>query len=198
MMDRSIEFKKYPDRLRSWCTRKKCTFACVIRYGSYGVEGDEEFYQGIRTLFAHSCIGGRSIKEPCNYTTTILAHILIENVKGTDEINQKQATTILNKYTKRPLCYSTISKVRSLCHSIILGEKLKRINLFPAYIERLREEGHKVDYGTVDAQKMREFTFETARSQHDLRYKSAHNPPKFDENQVDISASIHFVVELYF
>ena len=31
MMDRKIEFKKHNDRLRSWCPRDNCTYACNVR-----------------------------------------------------------------------------------------------------------------------------------------------------------------------
>ena len=59
--------------------------------------------------------------------------------------------------------------------------------MFPAFVKRLRLSGHEVEYGTVGAGKMREYTIAAARNMHDLKFKNQANPPVFDEKSVDVS-----------
>ena len=54
--------------------------------------------------------------------------------------------------------------------------------MFPALVEKLRSVGHDVEYGCVEAEVMRKYTVDTARSHHELKFKDHENPPKFDIN----------------
>ena len=57
-------------------------------------------------------------------------------------------------------------------------------------MEKLRTVGHDVEYGCVEAEVMKKYTVDTARSHHELKFKDHENPPKFDINSVDLSGII--------
>ena len=62
--------------------------------------------------------------------------------------------------------------------------------MFPEFVKRLRASGHMVKYGSVGAEKMREYTIAAARNLHNFKYKNETNPPEFDKNLVDLSGIV--------
>ena len=84
------------------------------------------------------------------------------NTPDDSVLSQKEATVILKNYTSRPLCYSTVDKVRGRYHDILFSDKNKRIEMFPDFVKRLREVGHEVEYVCVGAEKMGEYTIASA------------------------------------
>ena len=62
-----------------------------------------------------------------------------------------------------------------------------RIKMFPSFVQSLREKGHKVEYGQVDAKTMREYTIEVARNKQEHEKKRNKSIPPFCEDKVDAS-----------
>ena len=112
------------------------------------------------------------------------------NTPDDSVLSQKEATVILKNYTSRPLCYSTVDKVRGRYHDILFSDKNKRIEMFPDFVKRLREVGHEVEYGCVGAEKMREYTIASAANLHRLKHKNDGNSPEFDPKSVDLSGIV--------
>ena len=98
-------------------------------------------------MIEHSCAAGDVVNRSCHYSTKVLAHTLLEKRTGSNSLSMKEATVILRDYTKRPLLYQTIAKVRREYINLSYRCVANRIQRFPALVERLKAEGHNVDYG---------------------------------------------------
>ena len=132
MMDRKVEFKKYNDRLRSWCTHENCSYACNIRLRQFHMDGSERLVQVICNSFNHSCAPGRLNEDPCNYPTRVLAHLLLMNTHDERVLTLNESEVLLDCYTSRKTKRYTIDKVRKKYKILLYGENSKRIRLFPA------------------------------------------------------------------
>ena len=99
-MDRTVQFKKYPDKMRSMCPSDKCVHRCTIRYGYYDKKDSEKPVWSVRTFFPHSCPPGRSDKQACNYPSKLLAMILMYSQEGAKELTQNETSIILKMYLR--------------------------------------------------------------------------------------------------
>ena len=109
---------------------------------------------------------------------------------GTKELTHSEADLIFNKYVRRKIHYQTLSKARKEYLEMLFGMYSRRVHLFPSFVERLRAEGHHVDYGCVDAATMKKYTIASAENLHRLRFKGEKDPPAFNKDLVDTTGII--------
>ena len=95
--------------------------------------------------------------------------ILMFAQEGTKKLTHKEAQIILKQYVQRNLPYQTLNTVRSNYLQFLYGELTMRLHMFPAFLRRLEEIGHHVEYGTVNAAKMKEYTIASAENLHKLK-----------------------------
>ena len=136
-MDRRVKFNKQNNKLRAFCPRKHCTFACTSRSGYYDTHDSTHRVWSIRTFFAHSCMPGRLKTEASNYTGQILPMILMFSQEDTKPLTHTEAQLILTKYVQRKLPHQTLNTVRSNKLRMMCGKITSRLHLFPEFLNRL-------------------------------------------------------------
>ena len=116
--------------------------------------------------------------------------ILMSAHEGTKQVTHNEAGIILKKYVRRKIPYQTLNTVRCNYLALLYGEQARRVQMFPAFLERLKHQGHHVEHGTVDADTMREYTILSAENIHNFRFKNVKDAPKFKKESVDLSGII--------
>ena len=111
---------------------------------------------------------------------------MYNNPEAAKELTHNESSIILQKYMRHKVHYQTLNKARKIYLEMLFGMYSKRVHLFPSFVERLRGKGHHVEYGCVDAAKMREYTIASAENLHRLRFKGEKGAPEFDKSAVDL------------